>query len=96
MKAATQRGLGVVFVVAALPGAWLAPAAFFAAWLAACVLAIGLVLGALSWLWIHRLTGGIWGDVLRPHVLRLAARLPLCLLLCLPLPGMFFLRRTRE
>jgi hypothetical protein len=84
-------GLGVVLLLAALPGAWLAPQVFFAAWLAACWFDLGIVLGALSWLWIHRLTGGTWGRVLRPHALRLAARLPRLLVLFLPL--LFGLKR---
>jgi hypothetical protein len=77
--------LGAVLLLVALPALWLAPALFLAAWLAACWFNLGLVLGALTWLWIHRLTGGIWGQALRPHILALAARLPRVLLLCLPL-----------
>ena len=42
-------------------------------WLAACWFDLGIVLGALAWLWIHRLTGGTWGEVLRPHALRLGS-----------------------
>ncbi len=77
--------LGAALVLAAIPGYWLAPRVFFASWLAASWFGLGLVLGALSWLWIHQLTGGQWGAVLRPHVLRLAARLPRVLVLFLPL-----------
>ena len=77
--------LAALLLLCALPGAWLAPKVFFAAWLAACWFDVGIVIGALSWLWIHRLTGGLWGEVLRPHALRLAERLPRVLLLFLPL-----------
>ncbi len=77
--------LGALLLLGALPGYWLAPSVFFAAWLAGAWFGLGIVLGSLSWLWIHRLTGGRWGTALRPHVLRLAARLPRVLLLFLPL-----------
>jgi hypothetical protein len=77
--------LGALLVLASLPGYWLAPKVFFASWLAACWFDLGIVLGALTWLWIHRLTGGLWGDVLRPQVLRVAERLPRVLLLFVPL-----------
>src|SRR5436309_713669 len=56
-----------------------------AAGLAACWLWLGVVLGALANEWIHRLTGGRWGDVLRPATLRLARSMPWLLALFLPL-----------
>ena len=76
---------GAVLLIVALPEVHWAPPVFFAAWLAACWFNLGLVLGALTWLWIHRLTGGTWGVALRPHILQLAARLPRVLVLCAPL-----------
>jgi hypothetical protein len=76
---------GVALVLLALPGLRASPAVFWAAWLASCWFDLGLILGALTWLWIHRLSGGGWGIALRPHVLGLAARLPRALLFCAPL-----------
>ena len=76
---------GIAALVLALPGWWLSPAVFFASWLAAWWFVTGLVLGAMAQLWIHRLTGGHWGQLLRPAALRAARRLPLALLLFLPL-----------
>ena len=72
-------------VLAALAGLGDARQVVVAAWLAAAWFVLGLAVGALSWLWIHRLTGGRWGIALRPHLLRLAARLPRALALFLPL-----------
>ena len=77
--------LGGLLVLAALPGYWVAPRTLFACWLAACWFALGIVLGSLSFLWVHRLTGGAWGAVLRPHVVALAGRMPRVLLAFLPL-----------
>ncbi len=77
--------IGALLLLAALPTLWLAPDVLFAAWLAACWFNLGIVLGALTWLWIHRLTGGTWGEALRPYIVALAARLPRVLLCCLPL-----------
>ena len=77
--------IGALLAAAALPGAWLAPKVFFAAWLAAAWFSLGIALGTLTWLWIHRLTGGAWGDTLRAPILRLGERLPRVLLLFVPL-----------
>jgi hypothetical protein len=77
--------LGAVAIALAVPGLWIDRAMFFAAWLAAWWFALGLVLGALGNACIHRLTGGQWGDVLRPATALLARRLPWLLLLFLPL-----------
>lgn len=67
--------------------AWTAPDrhALWAAWLAAWWWCLGLVLGALMNGWLHRLTGGRWGDVLRPATAAIARRWPAVLLLGLPL-----------
>lgn len=69
----------------ALPGLWLAPAMFFACWLAAWWYWVGIALGALVNTWIHALTGGRWGLALRLLAWPLARRLPWLLLAGLPL-----------
>jgi len=62
---------------------WLAPLA--QAWLVAITAGVGLPLGALALSMIHKLTGGLWGEEARPLLRRVAGRLPLMLLLGLPL-----------
>lgn len=62
---------------------WLTPIA--QAWLVAVMTGIGLPLGALAILMIHKLTGGLWGEEARPALERIAATLPLLLLCGLPL-----------
>jgi len=62
---------------------WLAPLA--QAWLVAVATGIGLPLGALSLLMIHKLTGGLWGEEARPVLRRIVGLLPVMLLLGLPL-----------
>jgi hypothetical protein len=47
---------------------------WLACWLAAWWCAAGLVMGACVNLWIHALTGGRWGTVLRPAAAALVAR----------------------
>ena len=69
----------------ALPGLWVAPALFFASWLAAWWFWVGTVLGALVSVWIHALSGGRWGEALGLAALPLARGLPWLLLLFLPL-----------
>jgi hypothetical protein len=62
---------------------WLAPIA--QAWLVAVMTGIGLPLGALAILMIHKLTGGVWGNEAKPALERIASALPLLLLCGLPL-----------
>ncbi len=89
----TPRGLrghtpdlvAALALLLALPGVVLAPASFFACWLAAWWFCIGITLGALATCWIHALTGGRWGGAIRLVALPLARRLPWLLLLFLPL-----------
>jgi hypothetical protein len=80
---------GIVALLLALPGWGLAPRVFLACWLAAWWYVIGLMMGAMANLWIHRLTGGRWGEVLRPAGVAAARRMPLVLLLGLPLAAGF-------
>lgn len=65
--------------------AWLlAPASFPHAWLAAVVAWSGWPLGSLALVLAHALTGGRWGDALRPGLLAGVATVPLLPLLILP------------
>src|SRR5215469_7045270 len=84
MNARRLRVIGVVALLVALPGLVVDRPMFFAAWLAAWWSLLGLVLGALVNVWMHRLTGGRWGDALRPAARALARRLPWLLLLFVP------------
>jgi len=77
--------LGAISLALALPGAWLDPPAFFAAWLAAWWLGLSIVFGALANRWVHALTGGQWGVALEPVTRTLSRRLPWLLLLLVPL-----------
>lgn len=62
-------------------------------WLAALALWIGWPLGSMALLLIHRLTGGRWGDALRPALRAATATLPLLLPALLPVllfPGVLY------
>lgn len=78
------RWAGVVLLLIAVPAWWTAPLAFHAAWLAAWWFSLGIVLGAVSTAWIHRLTGGHWGEAAAPAVHALSRLLPWTLLAALP------------
>lgn len=80
-----RRLAGLALLALALPGGWLDTRLFWACWLAAWWFLVGLLLGALVNLWLHRLTGGGWGRVLQPPALAAARRLPWALGLFLPL-----------
>jgi len=76
---------GIALLALCLVGGYVAPRDLQAAWLAAWWFWTGAALGALGTLYIHRLTGGGWGAVLRPHLLRRAASLAVLAPLILPL-----------
>jgi len=75
-----------ILVAAAL--AWFGwridPRALLAGWLAAWWLVTGALLGGLANVWLHTLTGGAWGEAIRPPLLRAARWIPLACLLFLP------------
>lgn len=77
--------LAALAVALALPALWLDARMFFASALVAWWFWLGLVLGALTNVWIHRLTGGRWGVAMQPVAAWAARRLPWLLLLLLPL-----------
>ena len=85
MKSSLRTAFGVGALVLALPGLWLDRQMFFASWLAAWWLGLGVIFGALANRWVHALTGGQWGVVLDPVTRALARRLPWVLLLLVPL-----------
>ena len=58
---------------------------FYGGWLAAVTLLIGWSLGSIAMLLTHSLTGGRWGDVLRPALRLGVCSLPLLLPALLPL-----------
>lgn len=80
-----RTGWGTAALALALPGAWLDPPMFFAAWLAAWWFGLSIFFGALANRWVHALTGGQWGVALEPVTRALARRLPWLLLLLVPL-----------
>lgn len=75
---------GVIAIALALPGAWLDLRMFLACWLVAWWFVVGVSLGSGVNVWIHRLSGGLWGHVLRTPALQAARRMPMALLLGLP------------
>ena len=84
-----SSAIGLLLLAASLATAWWDAHVFFAAWLAAWWWCLGVVLGSFVNAWMHRLTGGAWGEALRPAVLLLSRRMPWLLLLFVPLlPGL--------
>jgi hypothetical protein len=77
---------GVLLLALALVwGGWTAPRVMLACWLAAWWCALGLVMGACMTMWIHALTGGRWGEVLRPAASLIVRRRIVPLPLFIPL-----------
>ncbi len=78
-------GAGLVGLLVAGLGWMLAPRDFQYAWLAALAVWLFWPLGSLALLLVHVLTGGRWGDALRPGLRTGLATLPLLLPALLPL-----------
>lgn len=77
--------LGVVgIILTAVAGYWDA-GGFYQSWLFASLFWLGLSLGCLAVLMMHRLTGGEWGHFISPVLRAGAAGLPLVALAFLPL-----------
>jgi len=76
---------GLALIGLTVPGLWIDARLFLGSWLVAWWWAVGLMLGAQVNVWIHRLSGGRWGRVLRRPARWAAARGPLALLLFVPL-----------
>jgi hypothetical protein len=85
--------LGLVGLVAAAIFWWRQPASFRFAWLAVVTVWISWPVGSISLLLIHALTGGRWGESLRPALLRGVTTLPLLLPALVPIlldvPGLY-------
>ena len=73
-----------VGVVAAILLGWLNPAAFFRAYLFASLACLQPALGCLLLTFIHRMTGGAWGDVLAPALAAGRRVVPWTLRFCVP------------
>lgn len=89
--AGMARGAVVLALLlgAGLAAAWTGQTQVLGAWLAAWWFALGLSLGALVNVWVHSLTGGRWGEAIRPDALRLGAAVwPLAVLFVPVLAGM--------
>jgi len=85
MKKPAVLGIAAVVVVLLCILGWsLDPAAFLAAWLAAWWWCTGIALGALANVWLHNLTGGNWGEAIRPQLLGVSRMIWAAVLLFLP------------
>jgi hypothetical protein len=71
-------------LAAGIAGLFLDARATLAGWLTASLFLVGLSLGAMTVLMIHGLTGGRWGDAVRPQLRAMVAILPVGLVLLLP------------
>lgn len=82
-----QIGLSVIAALAAAALIIIAvvhPAQAAAGWLIAFLFMSAVPLGSLTWLLIHRTTGGHWGEALRPGLEAAAAATPLLVLAFIP------------
>ena len=86
----TQPRHGLFLIVTVLAAAALlvvgvvSPRIAAAGWLIAFIFLSSIPLGALAWLMISRLTGGYWGESLRPTLEGAAATIPLLGILFIP------------
>jgi len=78
-------GLGGLGLMAAAIGWWIAPRDFYGAWLAAFIALAAWPLGSLGLLLAHAMTGGRWGEVVRPALQRGVMLMPLLVPAAIPL-----------
>lgn len=76
---------GCAGLLLAMLGWLVEPKVFAYAWLGAVTAWIGWPLGCLALILVHALTGGRWGEVIRPHLLGGIGTLPLLLPAVVPL-----------
>jgi hypothetical protein len=77
--------VGLAGAAGGLVGAWLATPQFFMSYLFAYLFWFGISIGALGILMMHHVTGGAWGDLIKPQLEAAAGTLPLLLILFLPI-----------
>ena len=77
--------IGLVGVVAAVAGAFLAPDSFYSAYLTVFMLGLGLSLGCMAILMLYHLVGGAWGTVSRRILEAGMMTLPLMAVLFIPI-----------
>src|ERR1051325_8594498 len=84
---ASTRALivGVVFTLLLLIGLFVDRAQFFHAYLVGFIFWTGITLGSLALLMLQHLTGGAWGIVIRRVLEASTRKLPLMLLLFIPI-----------
>lgn len=87
MKVSVRLALlvGVAGLAVAILGWLREPRVFFGAWLAALTVLAGLSLGSVALVLVNALTGGRWGEVVRPALFAGAATVPLLLPAAVPL-----------
>lgn len=80
------RWIGAALLaLAVIAGVLLDRKLLLASWLAAWWWCLGIVLGCFVNAWLHRLTGGQWGEPIRAAALALAPRMPWVLLALVPI-----------
>jgi hypothetical protein len=79
--------IGGIGLAGAIVGWMLAPKDFAYAWLAALAVFLGWPLGCMGLLLVHALTGGRWGEAIRPQLLAGMLTLPLLVPALIPLIG---------
>jgi hypothetical protein len=75
---------GAVCLIVCIIGAFFDPAQFFRAYLASCMLYVGIGLGCLAILMLYYVTGGAWGFVIRRFLEAGTRTLPLLALYIVP------------
>ena len=81
----TSGLIGLLALVVALVLGAFDPQPFFEAWLPTWLFLLGISLGAMANVMVHEITGGEWGNVLRPPLHAAMLALPLVAALAVPL-----------
>jgi hypothetical protein len=82
---ATAGGIGLVFLILTIVGAFLDAPQFFRSYLYAYVFTVGISVGCLNWLMVQYLSGGAWGVMSRRVCESAAQCFPMWVVLFVPL-----------
>ena len=84
MSGRIALGVGAAAAIVLLVAAFFAPLTVAAGWLLGFIVVANVALGSMALLMIHRLTGGRWGEGLRPLLAPAATAIPASVVLFVP------------
>ena len=77
--------IGIALLVLCGVGGFISPSQFFHSYLMGLQLWLGVAVGCLAWVMVHQLSGGGWGNAIRPLLHAATRTIPVLAVLWVPL-----------